>query len=68
MRFSEPGGSRRGCGLHDNTVCRVERGELSPSVDAVVLGCAAMGYKLWQLFLETGEMVGKLGGGYPFQR
>jgi transcriptional regulator with XRE-family HTH domain len=47
-------------GLHNNTISKMERGELSPSVDTVVLVCAAMGYEPWQLFLEAGEMVGKL--------
>jgi transcriptional regulator with XRE-family HTH domain len=47
-------------GLHNNTISKMERGELSPSVDTVVLVCAAMGYEPWQLFLEAGLLAGEL--------
>lgn len=47
-------------GLHNNTISKMERGELSPSVDTVVLVCAAMGYEPWQLLLEAGLRVGAL--------
>lgn len=47
-------------GLHNNTISKMERGELSPSVDTVVLVCAAMGYEPWQLFLEAGLLADQL--------
>lgn len=47
-------------GLHNNTISKMERGELSPSVDTVVLVCAAMGYEPWQLFLEAGVLAGEI--------
>jgi len=46
-------------GLHNNTISKMERGELSPSVDSVVLVCAALGYEPWQLFLEAGVLAGE---------
>ena len=43
-------------GIHNNTVSKMERGELSPSVDTVIAVCVAMGYAPWQLFLEAGVL------------
>lgn len=47
-------------GLHNNTISKMERGEISPSVDTVVALCAALGYEPWQLFLEAGYLADEL--------
>jgi len=44
-------------GLHNNTISLAERGKLSLSLNTLKAVCDALGYRPWQLLIETESLM-----------